>query len=80
VPLTMIEEQALTEVADVLYSYLPASGALYTFGEAAREAGAGDLWPGVKGTGLSKLYVFARHRPAPPIIAGEAAPRRPDGA
>lgn len=51
----MIEEQALTEVADVLYSYLPASGAPYTFGEAARDAGTGDLWPGVKGTGLSKL-------------------------
>ena len=51
----MIEEQALTEVADVLYSYLPASGAPYTFGEAGRDAGVGDLWPGVKGTGLSKL-------------------------
>jgi len=37
----MIEEQALTEVADVLCSYLPASGAPYTFGEAARDAGAG---------------------------------------
>lgn len=55
VPLTMTEEQALTEVADLLYSYLPASGAIYTFGEAARDAGVADLWPGVKGTGLSKL-------------------------
>ena len=51
----MIEEQALTELADLLYSYLPASGAIYTFGEAARDAGVPDLWPGVKGTGLSKL-------------------------
>jgi hypothetical protein len=31
----MVEEQAITEVADLLYSYLPASGAPYTFGEAA---------------------------------------------
>jgi hypothetical protein len=51
----MIEEQALTELGDLLYSYLPASGAVYTFGEAATDAGVGDLWPGVKGTGLSKL-------------------------
>ena len=54
-PLTMIEEQALTELADLLYPYLPASGAIYTFGEAARDAGVADLWPGVKGTGFSKL-------------------------
>jgi hypothetical protein len=51
----MIEEQAITEIADLLYSYLPASGAPYTFGEAARDAGVPNLWPGVKGTGLSKL-------------------------
>jgi hypothetical protein len=51
--LTMLEEQALTEVSALLYSYLPASGAAYTFGEAARDAGVGDLWPGV-GRGLSK--------------------------
>lgn len=51
----MVEEQALTEVADLLYSYLPASGAAYTFAEAAQDAGVGNMWPGVKGTGLSKL-------------------------
>lgn len=51
----MVEEQALTELADLLYPYLPASGAVYTFGEAARDAGVGDLWPGVKGSGFSKL-------------------------
>jgi hypothetical protein len=51
----MLEEQALTELADLLYSYLPASGAIYTFGEAAKDSGVGDLWPGVKGSGLSKL-------------------------
>ncbi len=51
----MVEEQALTELAELLYSYLPASGAVYTFAEAARESGVGDLWPGVKGSGLSKL-------------------------
>jgi hypothetical protein len=48
----MAEEQALTELADLLYSYLPASGAVYTFGEAASHSGVGDLWPGVKGAGL----------------------------
>ncbi len=51
----MTEEQGLTEVAELLYSYLPASGAVYTFGEAARDAGIADFWPGVKGTGYSKL-------------------------
>jgi hypothetical protein len=55
VKLSMRDEQALTELATILYPYLPASGAVYTFGEAAGEAGVGDLWPGVKGTGLSKL-------------------------
>jgi len=51
--LTMSEEQALVRLAELLYSYLPASGAPITFYEAATAAGVGDFWPGVKG-GLSK--------------------------
>lgn len=52
-PLSLKETQALSSLADHLYSYLPASGAAFTFGEAAHGAGGRDLWPGV--TGMSKL-------------------------
>src|SRR5438128_573602 len=47
--LSFKETQALSELASHLYAYLPASGAIYTFGEAARDAGVRELWPGVKG-------------------------------
>src|SRR5438552_13227609 len=47
-PLSFKETQALSDLASHLYDYLPASGAIYTFGEAARDAGVADLWPGVK--------------------------------
>jgi hypothetical protein len=50
--LSMPQTQALVELADHLYSFLPASGARYTFREAAQEAGVGDLW--VHGQGISK--------------------------
>lgn len=52
-PLSLKETQALAVLAKHLYDYLPASNARFTFGEAAREAGVGDLWPGVQG--MSKL-------------------------
>lgn len=45
--LSLKETQALSALADHLYGYLPASGAIFTFGEAAHEAGVGELWPGV---------------------------------
>jgi len=46
--LSFKETQALSELASHLYGYLPASGAIYTFGEAARDAGVPECWPGVK--------------------------------
>jgi hypothetical protein len=46
--LSFKETQALSELASHLYVYLPASGAIYTFGEAARDAGVAECWPGVK--------------------------------
>jgi hypothetical protein len=46
--LSFKETQALSDLASHLYAYLPASGAIYTFGEAARDAGVAQCWPGVK--------------------------------
>src|SRR5947207_13357313 len=46
--LSFKETQALSDLASHLYGYLPASGAIYTFGEAARDAGVAECWPGVK--------------------------------
>ena len=46
--LSLKETQALSDLASHIYGYLPASGAIYTFAEAARDAGVAELWPGVK--------------------------------
>jgi hypothetical protein len=48
----MAHAQALSELGDHLYPFLPASGARYTFHEAANETGVGDLW--VHGPRISK--------------------------
>src|SRR2546425_13026109 len=50
--LKMAHAQALSELSDYLYPFLPASGARYTFREAAHEAGVDGLW--VHGPGISK--------------------------
>lgn len=52
-PLSLKETQGLAALAKHLYDYLPASGAIFTFGSAAEEAGVPELWPGV--ARMSKL-------------------------
>jgi hypothetical protein len=49
--LTMQETQAITELADALYSFIPANAHPYSkpkvdFGTVARDVGIGNLWPG----------------------------------
>ena len=49
--LSLQETQAVTELAEALYSFLPASAYPYSkpkidFGTVARDVGIGDLWPG----------------------------------
>ncbi|VVB62524.1 Restriction endonuclease [uncultured archaeon] len=49
--LTLQETQAITELAEALYSFLPASAYPYSkpkvdFGTVARDIGIGNLWPG----------------------------------
>jgi hypothetical protein len=49
--LSLQETQAVTELAEALYSFLPASAHPYSkpkidFGTVARDVGIGDLWPG----------------------------------
>ncbi len=43
---SLVETQALAEMADLLYSFLPGSGAIYTWREAAAEHGVENFWPG----------------------------------
>src|SRR5919204_7063353 len=43
---TLAETQALAEMADLLYSFLPGSGAKYTWREAAAEHGLEPFWGG----------------------------------
>jgi hypothetical protein len=43
---TLAETQALAEMADLLYSFLPGSGAKYTWREAAAEHGLEPFWAG----------------------------------
>jgi hypothetical protein len=43
---TLAETQALAEMADLLYSFLPGSGAMYTWREAAAEHGLEHFWGG----------------------------------
>src|ERR1043165_9078950 len=43
---TLAETQALAELADLLYSFLPGSGAPYTWREAAAEHGLDSVWVG----------------------------------
>ena len=43
---TLAETQALAEMADLLYSFLPGSGAPYTWREAAAEHGLDSFWVG----------------------------------
>jgi len=50
---SLVETQAIAVLARHLYEFLPASGAKYTFAEAARDAGVLDLWQG--GRQQSKL-------------------------
>jgi hypothetical protein len=44
--ISLAETQALAELADLLYSFLPGSGAIYTWREAAAEHGLEGFWPG----------------------------------
>lgn len=49
--LSLKETQAVSALAAHLYDYLPASGAIFTFGSAAQESGVAEFWP----DGMSKL-------------------------
>ena len=49
--ISLKESNACTEIADVLYSFLPGSGSRewkghVTFQTVAKEVGVGDFWPG----------------------------------
>ena len=44
--LPLATTQALTELSDLLYSFLPGSGAIFTWREAAGKHGLGDFWIG----------------------------------
>jgi hypothetical protein len=44
--LSLADTQAIAELADVLYSFLPGSGAAYTWREAAQQNGVGEYWLG----------------------------------
>jgi hypothetical protein len=54
--LKMSHANALAELAEHLWPYLPASFASYTFREAAKEAGVGEFW--VHGQGISKTQAL----------------------
>jgi hypothetical protein len=43
---TLAETQAIAEMADLLYPFLPGSGAKYTWREAAGEHGLEQFWGG----------------------------------
>src|SRR5436305_7806770 len=43
---TLVETQALAEMADLLYPFLPGSGAKYTWQHAAAEHGLDQFWGG----------------------------------
>src|SRR6266481_1676706 len=43
--LSMVEHQAVTELSDLLYDFLPASGAAITWSYVAARHGARDCWP-----------------------------------
>ena len=43
--LSLADTQAVAELANLLYSFLPGSGAVYTWREAAQENGVGEFWP-----------------------------------
>jgi len=42
----LIQSKLLSELSKILYNFLPGSGAIYTFGNAAQEIGEADYWIG----------------------------------
>jgi hypothetical protein len=44
--LSLADTQAIAELADALYSFLPGSGAVYTWREASQQSGVGEYWVG----------------------------------
>ena len=68
---TLAETQAIAEMADLLYPFLPGSGAKYTWREAAAQHGLERFWgsaPGVcawpttRRSGLTWLLLYATGR------------------